>query len=407
MTGIAGVCCLVLVLNFWVHKNTPEKKSTRAVQTTADVLTVSRTALLNRISLTGQTVPAAQVDIAAKYQGKVTGVYAELGQTVTAGQVLVVEDTGDAAIAVLQNQAAYAQMSADAVTSAASFYANYDKAKADYQRALADYQRYQYLYSMGGIARASLDSSEQAMADAKAALDALTNQLNTNAVPAAIESAQAAAAKAQQSVYAAQKQQDDLVLRAPRSGQIGYRQVEVGAMVQAGQKLLSIVDNSGIYVDCQVSEQDLAALALGMNVDVQLESLGRTFPGQIIYISPAADASTQTFSLRIALLTPDDTVRSGMFAKAVINAVLRPNSLVVPKEAVLEKNGQSYVYVVGADNVIAQRVVQVGARGDQTVEILNGISEGEKIAVSNLSRLRNGLAIVAHAVTLDSRGDIQ
>ena len=168
---------------------------------------------------------------------------------------------------------------------------------------------------------------------------------------------------------------------------------------------MSIYDNSSIYVDCQVSEQDLGALNTGMDINVQIESLGKIIPGKIIYISPAIDAQNLTFSLRITLINPDPAVRSGMFARTVINVPLRQNTLVIPKSAVLDKNGSSSVFVINANNVLEQRIVQVGARGDQDVEIINGLNEGENIALNNLARLRAEMVVNPNFITSDNRGD--
>jgi len=315
ITGLALVFCLGIFAVYQVKQTSvpSDVGPANKIQTTVDVFTVAKADLVKRISLSGQTVPTAEVDIAAKYQGRITGVYVSLGQRVTAGQALVVQDTGDADIAVLENQAAYRQAVAEAQTSAVSFQAAYDRAKADYQRALASYQRYKSLYDMGGISREAFDINSQQLADAKATLDTLANQINSGSEPATVEAARAAAAKAGQAVSAAQKERGDLVLSSPRSGVIGYRMVEVGDLVQAGQKLLSIVDNSNIYVDCQVSEQDMAAMSLGMKVDVQIESLGKSIPGKIIYISPANDPQNLSFSLRIALTSSDPSIRSGVY----------------------------------------------------------------------------------------------
>lgn len=404
--GIAVLLLLGIIISIQAaRKNAASSVNTKKnMQTTVDVMAVPRRELTKRIVLSGQTVAVAQVDIAAKYQGRVAAVYADLGQQVAAGQVLIVQDTTDADIAILQNQAAYDQAVADAVEKDVSFKASYDKARADYQQALNNFQRYKYLYDQGGISRQALDAAEQQLADAKAALDTLVNQVNADTVPASVASARAAAAKAQYSLIAAKQQRDDLILRAPRSGIIGFRQVEVGDIVQPGQKLLSIVDNSSIYVDCQVAEQDLSALTVGMAVDVSIDALGQTFPGKIIYLSPANDATSQSFTARIVLLNPSSAVRSGMFARTVVNAVLRPTALVVPKDAVLEKNGKNYVFVINSQNVAEERIVQVGVRGDEAVEIISGLSEGEHIAVNNLARLRSGLVVTPNFVTMADRG---
>lgn len=363
-------------------------------QTTVEALVLTRQDVTKRVVLSGQTVPEAQVDIAAKYQGRVSAVNVVLGQQVAAGDVLVVQDIGDADIAIRQNQAAYRQASADAVAATVSFQANYEKVKGDYERAAANYQRYTTLFGVGAISKEQLDTSAQQLAAAKAALDMLANQINTDSVPAAIESSQAAAAKAQQTVAASEKQRNDLVLRAPRAGIIGYRQVEPGAIVAAGQKLLSVVDNSRMYVDCQVAEQDLPIVALGMPVNVVLDSLGKTLSGTIIYISPAIDTQTQAFSLRIDLAQPGAEVKSGMFARSTLTATVKPQVLAVPNDAVVDKNGKSYVFVIGSQNVLEERVVQLGIRGDQQVEVLSGVQEGEQIAVSNLARLRGGMSVL-------------
>ena len=402
--GIVIIFCIGIAAFTRMHAS--KQISTGKVQTTVDVTSVQRTNLIKRISLTGQTVAEAQVDIAAKYQGKVTAVNVSLGQIVSPGQVLVVQDTGDAEISINQNQAAYQQASADAVTSEVSFNANYDKVSADYQKASASYQRNKKLFDIGGVSKGDLDVVEQQLADAKAAFDALSNQMKSG-VASTIQSSQAAALKAQHSISAAQKQRDDLILRAPRSGMIGYRQVEVGDIVSAGQKLLSIYDNSNIYVDCQVAEEDLSALSIGMDINVQLESLGKTVPGKIIYISPAIDSQNLVFSLRIALINPDPSIRAGMFARAVIQLPLRQNTLVVPKEAIIDKSGKNYVYVVTAQNTVEQRIVQIGTKGDQNVEILDELNEGEQVAINNLARLRNEMVIVPNFVTPTDRGENQ
>ncbi|MBP2643002.1 MAG: mdtE 1 [Firmicutes bacterium] len=377
--------------------------SSGKLQTTVDVASVQRTNLIKRISLSGQTVPEAQVDIAAKYQGRVVAVNVDLGQKVALGQALIIQDTGDADIAISQNRSAYTQASADAITSEATVNANYDKAKADYQKALASYERNKRVFDVGGISQDVFETSQQQLTNAKAALDSITNQMNAG-VTSQVLSAQAVAEKAQYSVRAAEKQRSDLVLTAPRAGVIGYRQVEVGDIVLAGQKLLSIFDNSRIYVDCQVSEQDLSALTMGMNVEVQLESLGKIVPGKVVYISPAADANL-TFIVRMELINPGSEVRSGMFARAILTAPLRQNTLVVPKTAVQEKDGANYVFVVNAQNSVEQRTVQVGARGDEAVEILGGLNEGEQIALTNLARLRSGMVVIPHSPTAGDGSD--
>jgi len=215
---------------------------------------------------------------------------------------------------------------------------------------------------------------------------------------ATVASKQAASDKAQSVVDALQNQKNDLVLRAPRAGVIGYRQAEVGALAQTGQKLLSIVDNSNIFVDCSVSEQDIGQIVMGMPTNISIESLGKSYTGKIVYISPAMDTSTQSFTIRIALDNLDNSIKTGMFARTNIDVVLRPQTLFVPKEAVLSTNGKDRVFVVDGDSKVTERVVKLGLRNDKGVEILSGINEGEQVAVTNLSRLKTGTTIMPNTI---------
>ena len=96
-----------------------------------------------------------------------------------------------------------------------------------------------------------------------------------------------------------------------------------------------------------------------------------------------------------------------MFTRTIINTIVRPNTLVVPKNAVLEKNGEYYVFVVNSQNGVERRMVQVGARRDDDIEILGGLTDDEHIIISNLSRLQAGMTVNPNGVTQDNGGDSQ
>lgn len=397
--GIALVACAAIVLfNSPLFKSADTAKAKQeAVKSVVDVKVVQPADMSKKISLIGQTVPAAQVDIVAKYSGRVVRVEAELGQQVNSGQTLLVQDIGDLDLAIAQADASRRQAQADASETAVTFEASYSKAQTDYQRALSSYERYKSLYEQGAVSREAFDTMQQQMLNAKATLNIYANQLASGDSPAAVESKRAAVLKAERNIDALAKQRDDMIIRSPRDGVIGFRQVEVGTYVQPGQKILSVVDNSSIYVDCQVSEQDVAAMKVGQNVDLQLEALGRTYSGKVIYISPAADAKTQAFVVRIALTNADNAVKSGMFARGQIEVMQKAQALFIPKEALMEKNGQYSIFVIAENNKAESRTVKLGLRNDQEVEIISGLKAGDMVAVSNLSRLRPGMEVTVNA----------
>ncbi|TWH49199.1 RND family efflux transporter MFP subunit [Sporomusa sp. KB1] len=380
---------------FWKTHNTSSVNMAKvsALKPLVAVETVQRQDMLSRIVLSGQTVAAAQIDIAPKYKGYVTQVAVELGQAVTAGQVLVVQDTLDIELSIAQTTAAIQQASAETTETQATYAADYQKAEANYERNLANYHRYQSLHTSGAISREALDTVRQQMINAKSALEALQKQAMESGIPAVLAIKQAALSKARYNLEALEKQYKDRILRAPRDGIISYRQVEDGAFVKAGQKLLTVVDNSSSYIECQVSEQNAAQIRTGMQVKMTIDSLGQEYPGTIIYVSPASDAKAQAFTVRLALTPGEPAIRSGMFAHADITGLLRPQTLFVAKTAVLEKNGKKYVFVINDDNQAKQRLVTTGQRNDDSVEILTGINEGERVAVSNIARLKQDTVV--------------
>ena len=391
---LAAVICLVAfaVLAFHMMQAKPVvSKSQRPGDVTPAVMVavLQKQDLLKKIQLTGKTVPEAQVDIAAKYSGKITQVNVVLGQAVAAGQVLVVQDTSDLEAVLLQNSASLRGADADALQSDASFQASYQKAQADYHRTLTNFERYKSLFEMGAVSKEALDNVGQQMTAAKAELDTWSKQLVAGSA-ASVLSKRAAMDKAQASIEELQQKRSDMVMRSPRAGIIGYRQAEVGNLAQAGQKLLSVIDNSKLYVDCTVSEKDIGQVALGMTAQVSIDALGKSYSGKVIYISPSMDSATQAFTIRLALESVDERLKAGMFARTDMTVVLRKDALYVPKEAVVSLNGKDRVFIIDDKSQAQERLVKLGFRTDSSIEIIDGLREGEKVAASNLARLKTG-----------------
>ena len=162
---------IVLIAAFYGFKSKTAVKQQRAgeVNPAVDVRTITRKDMMKNIILTGQTVPVSQVDIVAKYPGKITQVNVDLGQSVT-GQALIVQDDSDVNILLAQNRASLREANADAIESKADFQASYEKAQSDYQYSQTNYQRYKTLFDQGAISKETLDNTAQQVTTARAAL---------------------------------------------------------------------------------------------------------------------------------------------------------------------------------------------------------------------------------------------
>lgn len=374
------------------HSDRAAKSSSALTNASVQSYRAERRDMMRTISLSGQTVPLAQVDLSTKYAGNITAVYVDLGDTVEPGQVLLEQDPVDTSLQLSQNRAAWAQAAAETKSAQSQFYSDLQKAQVEYATAKMNYNRYVILKDEGAVSQKDLDTMYQALIVAKAALDNLQLQ-NVGDTPALIAGKQAAQAKAKYTVDSLSKQLEDLTIRAPRHGVISYRNAEAGAMAAANTKVLTITDTSGIYIDCPVAEADVAAIQPGMTVSVSVESLANTYDGTITYVSPAMDPTNKTYIVRITLSNPDNLLRGGMFAQSSLEVLQRRNTLFVPKDALVEQNGISQLYVINPDNTIAIRTVKTGLRNDNYVEILEGLSDGEQIATTNLARLRDGVSV--------------
>ena len=374
-----------IAIYFYSHSSAVPKVKGTAQNVSVTAYTVTRQDMKRKISLSGQTVPVAQVDISTKYAGKIADVAAP-------GQVLLIQDTADTNLTLNQDKAALEQAVADSKAAESQFGSDLQKAEVEYDTAKMNYNRYAVLKNEGAISQQELDTAYQALIVAKSALDNLESQ-NVGDVPASVASKYAAQAKAGYTVDSLTQQLDDMTLRAPRAGVVTYRNAEVGAMAAANTKVMTITDTSGMYIDCSLSEADVAAIQQGMPVSVSIESLAQDYDGYITYVSPAMDDTTKTYVVRITLAQPDTKLRGGMFAQSSIDVLQKPDTLFIPKDALTEQDGKAQVCVIRPDDTIELRTVTTGLRNDDYIEITDGLDDGDVIATTNLARLKDGTTV--------------
>ena len=393
---VGSICFLLLALASYVYlsnKTTSNNVKTSKGNPLVTVYTVKQADMMRHITLAGQTVAHARIDLAPKYTGKIVAVNVNLGDYVEAGDILMVQDTKDLDVSIKENEAATQAASADATTAASDYNANYLQAQEAYAIEQRKYERNQYLFSIGAISKDTLDSVRETYLASKAAYEALANQNSGAGSPASVQSKLATAEKNAYAVEALKQQRDDMVLRAPSSGIISYRNAEVGEIAQANTKVFDLVDNNHVYVDCNIAEADAALLTANMNVDVTIDALGNTYTGKIIYVSPAMDDTSKAYTVRIALDDNSGGIKAGLFAHTQIDILQKANTLFVPKDAVISKNGKTYVYVVNAQSVVTQREVKIGLLNDDYEEIIEGINDGDTVALSNQDRLKDGMTV--------------
>ncbi|MGH3992734.1 MAG: efflux RND transporter periplasmic adaptor subunit, partial [Pseudonocardiaceae bacterium] len=173
-----------------------------------------------------------------------------------------------------------------------------------------------------------------------------------------------------------------IVLRAPRSGEVAEKMVTEGQAVHAGDNLFLIADRSVLWVDLAVFEADARTLRVGMPVRLVVDALpGRTYEGRVTFVNPTVDQKTRTLTARAEIPNQDGDLRPGMFATAQLQPAASKR-LSVPLTAVLPTGTENLVFVNRGDGQFVPREVQLGARGDSLVEIVEGLKPGDEVVAS-------------------------
>jgi membrane fusion protein, multidrug efflux system len=283
----------------------------------------------------------AQVDshitlIAPRIAAFVTRILVDDNQHVQAGDTLVILDDRDLKVKLQQAEADLHQAEA-AVGSrgragqtqaelqatraeAGSAQASVSAAEADYHKAAADVERYRKLAAQKIVSAQQFDAAESAAAQAAAKLEAARRQAaaagsQVSASGAAVRSADAHLAAAQAAVENAKLQLSYAYITAPVSGTVARRNAEVGALVQVGQTLMSIVPDENVWVTANLKETQLTHVRVGDRATFTVDAYpGRKFEGRVESLSPATGA-------RFALLPPDNA--TGNFTKVVQRVPVR------------------------------------------------------------------------------------
>jgi cobalt-zinc-cadmium efflux system membrane fusion protein len=160
------------------------------------------------------------------------------------------------------------------------------------------------------------------------------------------------------------------------------RRATVGSVAQpGGDPLIEIGNPSALWVVADVFERDLGQVHEGAEVDIEVSAGQAPLHGHVATVGSALTGSLRTAPVYIALDGGDDSMRAGMFARATIKAAAG-QSIVLPAEAVLIKDGKKYiVYVKQANEHFAPREVTVGRSVDGTVQVLTGLQPGEQVVV--------------------------
>lgn len=286
--------------------------------------------------------------LAAEVSGLVTAIHFDSGATVEAGQLLL-------------------------ELNAAPFKAQLEQLKAAARLAKQSYDRDVAQYKVEAVSKAALEISA---ANLKSALAQVTMQ---------------EAVIAQRSI------------RAPFSGRLGIRQVDLGQYLAPGTALVNLQKLDPLYLDFSVPQAQMDMARVGEKVTIQTSAFpNKVFTGTISAIEPQVDISTRNLKVRASIANPNNELLPGLFATARVNRGDQKQYITLPNSVIAYNPYGSTVFIVnnkgkGADGkpqlVVEQRFVTTGAtRGDQ-VAVLSGLKVNETVVTSGQLKLRNGTPV--------------
>lgn len=316
-------------------------------------------------TITGALVPAQTAKVSAQMMGKVTEIAVKEGDTVTAGQVLARLDDSQLSAQLNQAQATYQ----GTVNSQKQAKINLDNASTTLARTKA-------LYEEGAVAKTQLDSDQKAYDLAKSQYD--------SSIASGVDGAKA-------SVDNISVQVSNSVIKSPIPGIVVSESVSEGETATAGTALMTVADMSSLKLKGTITQAALPYIKKGDQVDLFIDIYpDRTFQGTIAEIGSMAVSTGAYFPIEISMQNTDQ-FSSGISAHADIKAA-GSERLIVPASAVVDNNGDCYVFVI-EDGTAKKTPVVTGLQSEEKIEILKGLKGGETVAATNANHLFDGMPV--------------
>jgi membrane fusion protein (multidrug efflux system) len=197
---------------------------------------------------------------------------------------------------------------------------------------------------------------------------------------------------------------DKKTLRAPFSGQLGLRQVNLGQIVEQGTPVVTLQTIDPIYADFSLPQQHFSSLSVDAKVRITTDAApDKTFTGRIIAIDPEIDQSTRTARVRATLVNEGELLRPGMFANIEVVMPQQQEVLAIPATSVLYAPYGDTVFVIETQKdeksgeeqqILRQQIIRLGRTQGDFVAVTSGLKEGDAIVTSGVFKLRPKMAVV-------------
>jgi len=384
----------------WRHGKTEadetEKSAAETGGVTAGVAQVRREAIAQLLTIAGAFKPFQEIDVHAKVAGYIKRIYVDVGTHVKDGQTLAILEVpeltaelagADAAVRRSQQEIRRAQ-------------GDVERTKSAHSAAHAMYKRLEGASreKAGLVAQQELDNAEAKDLEGEAQ----------------ISSAEASLSAAQQTLEVAEANQKQYAaltnymrITAPFTGVVTARYADTGALIAAGTSsstqslpVVRLAQVSKLRLVLPIPESLAGQIHLGDPVRVHVQASNQDIVGKVSRFAQSLDMQTRTMETEIDFENTAEKLLPGMYAETVLQLSDRKDVLVVPMEAVMQNAGDARILVVNGQNIVEERKVKLGTQGKSRVEVLSGLTEGERVIVGNQSQFRSGEKVIPKEIKL-------
>jgi HlyD family secretion protein len=378
--------------------------SRRAQPPQVPFVRVVRDTITSTLSTNGKVEPIVWASARAERQGIIQKVFVQRGQQVPEGAPLVQLDDS-AAQAELQSAeaqiaAAKAQEKPLQQGGAALERTEIDnqlaKANLDLQVAQRDLASAQRLYEKQAGTRVDVDAARARVDSLQEQIRGLESRRAALVEPSQKQAAQAKLQEAEASAALAKHNLELSIIRAPISGAVYQFDQRVGGFVNVGDVIANIGRLEQVRVVVYVDEPDLGRIGIGMPVTITWDAMpGRTWKGVVEKLpTQVVPLGTRNVGeVNCVIQNPDRDLLPGTNINAEIQSKVAPNALVIPKEALRREGSQTGVYLLGPDDRIQWRPVQIGASSLTRAQITSGLSDGDSVALPSEKPLKAGAKV--------------
>ena len=330
---------------------------------TVGVTKASRASLSEYVTVVGNLIGAATVQVVPKVNGRLDSIAVRLSDPVRKGQVIAKVDDREVAQQVKQAEASYAVAGATV-----------RQREADLKFAQVNLERSQSLFERQLMAKQGLDDADARYQAAAAQVD--------------LAGAQYSQAKARLDELRITLANTEI--RSPVDGFVGKRFLDPGAYASQNAPVVSLVDIGYVRLVANLVEKDIKLVTPGVRATVEVDAYpGESFSGHVSRVAPVFDPATRTAEMEIEVPNPGFRLKPGMYARVRLQVAERTNALTLPKDAVVDRDGQRGVFL--PEKGVAHFVpVRTGLEDDLRIEILEGVDETATVIATGAAALRDG-----------------